>query len=176
MPKPHGGISVHSLTCATVSTAGIVNASVWIFQPRWIFRWYSPSWHLINCMRHTTWKLVIWVQSSQRTLRDNEWFQATEFWGGLLCKSRETGTTLIMATSLSGCPHRVEWMSTLTLSGWSGTPPTCHPLHGIGSSLPVVNVVTDVNSLPHDSLPSSPSLCHFHFSPFPLFGSYFLYM
>lgn len=96
--QPHLCHSVH---------AGIVNASVWIFQPRRIFRWYSPGWHLIDCVRRTTWKLVVWVQSSQRTLRDNEWFQATDYWGARVEKLEQRWSWLHhwvdVHTEWSGC-------------------------------------------------------------------------
>ena len=89
-------------------------------------------------------KLDSWVWPRLRTLRDNrEWFQAAEFWGGLLCQSRGTGTTPTLDTPRSECLHQREWMSTLMLSGWSETPPTCCLLYGVVGSLPVVNVFTD---------------------------------
>lgn len=106
-------------------------------------------------------QLDSWVRPRLRTLRDNhEWFQATEFWGGLLCPSRGTGTTPTLGTSQSECLHQMEWMSPLLLSGWPRNPPLCCLLYGIASCLPVVNVFTDPWS--HEpELPLSFLSCYF---------------
>lgn len=89
-------------------------------------------------------KLDGWVRPRPGALRGNRGrFQAAEFWGGLLCQSRGTGTTPALDTPRSECLHQMEWVSTLTLSGWRGTPPACCLFYGLVGSLPVVNVFTD---------------------------------